>query len=219
MNLDALAGLGISTESTKKANNDVGQEDFLKLMIAQLQNQDPFNPMDNGEFLTQIATFTTATGINQLQASFSRFQQDMANSQALYAASLVGREVKVESTMGYLPADGEMTTIIGVPENINNLTIRVYSSAGELVYQQELGEQEAGEREFRWDGIDQNGRELPPGRYYVSAQTEILGEMYSLPTYAFAKVQSVTLGKGGEPPFLNFEGLGELSLAAVRNIR
>src|SRR5690625_1502858 len=104
INLNGLTDSGDSQNTRQqKAPGEIGQEDFLKLMVTQLQNQDPFSPMENGEFLAQIAQFTTATGIQELQQSFERFSSNIKTEQALQAASLVGRNVVVESDVGQLP--------------------------------------------------------------------------------------------------------------------
>lgn len=218
-NLDALSGSGIGGDSSaSKPKNDVGQQDFLKLMIAQMQNQDPFAPMENGEFLTQIAQFTSASGINELQESFQRFQQDMAGDQALRAAGLVGREVLVESDRGYLPAEGALTGVVKAPQSLANLTIGIYNEIGELVREIPMGQQPSGDIPFQWDGLSNEGQSMPEGRYKVAAHTTIDGQAVTLSTLAGAKVESVHL-KTGQSPVLSLEGLGELSLAAVRQIK
>src|SRR5690554_4565292 len=107
MDISALTGAsGRNTPSQGK--NELGQEDFLKLMVTQMRNQDPFAPMDNGQFLAQMAQFSAASGIGELQKSFEAFQQSMAASQTLSAASLVGREVMVESPEGHLSEGGSL---------------------------------------------------------------------------------------------------------------
>ncbi|RFA28562.1 hypothetical protein CAI21_11895 [Alkalilimnicola ehrlichii] len=220
MNLSALGGSGVLGEqrSASHPQNELGQQDFLTLMIAQLQNQDPFNPMDNGEFLSQIAQFTTASGITELQESFKKFQQDLAGDQALRAASLIDREVIVETNKGSLKEEGGMRGFIQLPRSVDNLTLRIYSESGEFVRQISLGAQNGGEVPFTWDGVDSEGRAMPPGRYQVRAETVFMGETIEVATLMGAKVTSVSLSKNGGSPMLSLEGLGELSLADVRQI-
>jgi flagellar basal-body rod modification protein FlgD len=219
LNLSALTGNGIGQGQESKKHNELGQEDFLRLMVTQLKNQDPFSPMENGEFLAQIAQFTTATGIQEMQQSFNGFSQSIATQQALQAAGLVGREVLVQSQTAYLPGDGSLTGMIQSPSRLENATVQVYSENGELVTELALGAQEAGEITFSWDGKNGDGQAMPPGRYIVVASTMANGQEVALPTYASAQVQSVTLGSGGNPPMLSLQGLGEMSLSAVQSIR
>ena len=77
VNLNSVAAAGNAGQATS-TRNSLGQEDFLKLMLAQLRNQDPFSPMESGEQLSQIAQFTAATGIQEMQKSFERFSQNGA---------------------------------------------------------------------------------------------------------------------------------------------
>lgn len=221
INLNGLTGSGISQigRNNDKAPGEIGQEDFLKLMVAQLQNQDPFAPMENGEFLAQIAQFTTATGIQDLQQSFNRFSQNMATEQALQAASLVGRTVVVESDAGYLPADGSLTGMMQLPVALQNSKLSIYAESGALLREIPLGALEAGEVDFSWDGKDADGRQMQPGRYYMSVTTVVDGKEWVVPTYVSADVQSVALGAKGDPPTLSLAGLGDVSLSSVNRIR
>ena len=110
------ADLGIAVKQQSAAGNkqSLGQTDFLKLMTTQLQYQDPFKPMDNGEFLGQMAQFSTVSGIQDLQASFSSLASSLQTSQALQGASLVGHAVLVPATSGYLGDDTALSGAVDV---------------------------------------------------------------------------------------------------------
>jgi len=204
----------------REMGNEMGQEDFLKLMITQLQNQDPMNPMESGEFMSQIASFTTASGMDELQKSFSEFQSDMRSNQALQAASLVGRDVLVETDQGRLPAEGELTGIVKLPAAVGNANISIHNAAGERVRTLSTGEQPAGDLPFAWDGLSDDGREMPPGDYRVSATTQVDGEEKGLPIMNAAPVLSVTLaGEGERGPRVNLDGLGEMALSDIRRVQ
>lgn len=220
INLSALTGNGVGqTSDSSKKQGEIGQEDFLKLMVTQLKNQDPFSPMENGEFLAQIAQFTTATGIQDMQQSFNSFSSNIATQQALQASGLVGRDVLVQSEVGYLPDDGSLTGSLQLPRKLENCTVSIYSESGALLREIPLGAQEAGEVPFSWDGKGENGQPLPAGRYVVSATTMVEGEEMALDTYTSAQVQSVTLNTGGQSPTLSLAGIGEVSLSSVNRIR
>jgi len=100
-----LDRLGLRRDLTQRRER-LGQEDFLRLMVAQLRNQNPLQPMENGEFLTQIAQFGTVSGVRQLNAAFEALSESLYSSQALQAASLVGRRVQVPGGEGYLAEGG-----------------------------------------------------------------------------------------------------------------
>ena len=218
MDIAALTGSGINSSKAEKRDNQLMQEDFLKLMLAQFKNQDPTNPTDSNEMMGQIAQFTTATGISEMNTAFKQFQQDMASDQALQASTLVGREVLVETEKGYLPPDGSLTGKVKLPADVGNLTVSIYNEAGELVREIPMGQQRQGEVAFSWDGLDADGRSRASGRYYVSATTEFESQTYSLATLSTARVESVSL-RSGQSPLLNLDGIGELSLATVQQIR
>jgi flagellar basal-body rod modification protein FlgD len=100
-----------ATSSKANSMTDMGADDFLTLMVAQLQHQDPTKPMDNTEFVAQLAQFSTSTGVQELNESFSGLSSSLASSQMLQATELVGRQVSTESNVGFLEAatdqDGE----------------------------------------------------------------------------------------------------------------
>ncbi len=208
-----------SVENREKERTQLGQKDFLKLMTIQLSNQDPLQPMENGDFMAQMAQFSSASGIQELQEAFSGFRADMQGDQALRAASLVGRRVVAESDRGQLPEEGDLTGAVDLPVDVENLTVRISDASGQVVRRLDLGAQVAGDAEFAWDGRNADGERLPPAEYRIAAQTEIEGESASLQTLIDAEVQSVSLGRGGEPPRLDLAGMGELSLADVRQIK
>lgn len=222
IDLSGLTGNGIggtaATDAPKSAASQVSQTDFLKMMVTQLQNQDPLNPMSNGEFLTQIAQFTAASGIDQLQSSFQQFQTNMQANLALQAASLIGRQVVVQSDHGYLPAGGEMDAVVHLPAAVGNLTVTILDDAGQLVRRIDLGQQSAGDVAFRWDGEDAQGEPMPAGSYQLQAQSEVNGQAVSMQTRAAATVGSVTLGTD-QGPQLDLGGLGAVGLDAVIQVK
>lgn len=220
INLSGLTGNGVggAASAAKPASSQVSQADFLKMMVAQLQNQDPLSPMSNGEFLTQIAQFTAASGIDRLQSAFQEFQTNMQANLALQAASLVGRQVVVQSERGYLPSDGEMSAIVHLPSAVTNLTVAVLDDAGQLVRKLDLGQQPAGDTAFHWDGRNAEGDAMPSGVYRLQAQTEINAQAVSMQTRVAAAVTSVVLGKD-QSLELNLEGLGAVGFDAVTQVK
>ncbi|MBL4743366.1 MAG: flagellar hook assembly protein FlgD, partial [Cycloclasticus sp.] len=129
VDFSALQSLGLvnsSVSESSKSNGDLGQADFLKLMVTQLENQDPLEPMDNGDFLGQMAQFSTVSGIGDLQNSFSEFAASISNDQALQAANLIGRRVSVPLQTGVLAdggvIEGELTLPASSPDVSINIT-------------------------------------------------------------------------------------------------
>lgn len=210
------AGLSAAPQAERK--DQLGQEDFLKLMTAQLANQDPFKPMQSGEFMTQIAQFGSVQGIQDLQKSFDSFAGSMVSNQSLQSASLVGRNVLAPAQYGVLDSSG-LSGAVDVPANASDVVVNVYDSAGQLVKRLSLGAQESGLKNYRWDGSADNGAALEPGLYRVEAQAVIGGDNVQLDHFAQAPVESVTFGRVGQEPQVNLAGLGSLPFSSLREIR
>lgn len=196
----------------------LGQQDFLKLMVAQAQNQDPMQPQANGEFLSQLAQFSTNDGITKMQDSLQQLASSLQSNQALQASALVGRKVLVNSNAVHLDASGDAKAAIDVPAGINNLSASIYSSSGELVKTMQLGQPDAGFFQFNWDGTDDKNQRLGAGSYKVEVRGTYEGKQVALNTMTTANVDSVSLGQNGEGLKLNVAGVGSLSLDKVRQI-
>ena len=213
-----LDSLGLSQQKPKPEEAKLGQDQFLQLMIAQLNSQDPFQPMESGEFLTQIAQFTQASGIQDLQNSFNQLSSSLTSNQALQASSLVGRNVLVESNVGVLPPEGSLRGAIDLSQPAQSVHVDIYSASGELVRRMELGAQNSGRINFGWDGLDQNGARLQPGQYTLKAEAASNGQVGAATMLMGAAVESVTLGGAGQGLTLNLAGLGKVGFGDVKEI-
>lgn len=209
-------GLGFQPEKKKK---ELGQEDFLRLMSAQLQNQDPMKPMENGDFLSQIAQFGTVNGIEGLQKSFESLSGSLYSNQALQASALVGREVLVPGKIGLLKATGNLAGVVELPASANAVTLQIKDQAGQLVRSVDLGAQKAGTISFAWDGTNDKGDMAVPGLYSIEATTSVNGKQQALVTAQYAGVESVSVGKGKEGLTLNLAGLGSMEFTKIQEIR
>lgn len=200
----ASLGLGVnsSTSGSTAKKGDLAQNDFLKLMTAQLMNQDPFAPMDNGEFLGQMAQFSTVSGIQSLQSSFESLAQSLQSSRVLQASSMVGKQVLVNSNQAELfgtldangaPAAGSLRGAVDVPENVSQVSLRIQSSTGETLRAMTIPVSAQGLTEFSWDGRLADGSYAPSGVYNVVAEAKVNDSLQSLAVRAAAPVTSVSL--------------------------
>jgi len=211
----AFDNLGLTLQQSGKKKQQLGQEEFLKLMTTQLQNQDPTKPMDNAQFLGQIAQFSTVSGIQQLQESFSGLATSMQSAQTLQATQLVGHGVLVPSGSILLP-EGSGTAAAAELSAGGDLTVDVLDAGGQVVRRLDLGTQGAGLVQFGWDGLDDAGQRLAAGNYTLRAQLDQGGTTQSVSTFAVDIVDSVSLGASGIS--LNLSGLGATPLSGVRQI-
>ena len=150
-NIYSQLGLTSSQEATEKSNDKLGQAEFLELMTAQLKFQDPLEPMENGDFLGQMAQFGTVSGINELNSAFTSMSTSFQENQALQASTLVGRKVLVPSDTAYLADGKNISGSIDLKQPANQVTISITDSAGQLIHRQELGLQQTGLVDFNWD--------------------------------------------------------------------
>ena len=201
-----------------KSKSDLGQEDFLTLMITQFKNQDPFEPMDNGEFLGQLAQFSTVSGIDSLNTSFSGLSGALQDEQALQAANLVGRSVMAITDIGHLEEGGTLNGAVELYSSAGNVQIDITDEYGQLVQRLNLGQQAAGMVQFDWDGTTSSGEQAPRGNYQINARVYRGAEVESTPTLIEADIHSVTLGRFGSGMTLNLSGGNALSLSQVYQI-
>lgn len=211
-------GLDSNKDSKTKANDDLGQAEFLELMTTQLKFQDPLKPMENGDFLAQMAQFGTVSGINELNSSFSTLSSSFQSNQALQASTLVGRKVLVPAETGYLKEGASMQGSVELDQPASNVIVTITNSTGQVVNRQELGLQQSGLVDFEWNGLDNNGTRMPAGEYQIEAEVHRGTEVSSGSTLSVVDVESVTLGKAGQDLTLSVTGLGDLGMSQVRQI-
>ena len=213
-----LANLSADRLEPPKRDAKLGQEAFLELMVTQLKNQDPFKPMESGQFLGQIAQFGTVNGITELQQSFDTFASSLQSNQALQASTMVGREVMVDGATAHI-RDGETATIgVDLPSKVGGLKLTIEDQFGQLIRQLQLGAQNEGITEVQWDGLDAAGQRVAPGEYSVKAEAVIDGDPVAMTTLMRAAVESVTLSRNGDLPVLNLRDRGAIALSDVRRV-
>ena len=141
--------------SAPKKSNELGQDEFLKLMIAELNNQNPLDPQENGEFIAQLAQFSQVESLEKLNQSTDSVVASMRSSQALQASSLVGRSVIVDGNdTGLLLQGGIISGYTDLPETATDIKLRIEDENGQLLEQIPLGNHGAGELSVRWDGLN-----------------------------------------------------------------
>ena len=214
--IDDFQAFGPRPQQAK--TNDLGQEDFLTLMITQFQNQDPFEPMDNGEFLGQLAQFSTVSGIESLNTSFSGLASSMQDNQALQAASLVGHSILAITNIGHLSDSGQIKGALEIESSASNVQIDITDGSGALVQRLNLGQQPPGMVNFTWDGINASGTRADSGQYEITARVSRGTNTESAATVIEAEIQSVTLGQFGSGLSLNLEGGQQVPLGQVYQI-
>ena len=210
-----LRGANAGNTGPKKS---LGQEDFLALLTTQLRFQDPLKPVDNQEFIGQMAQFSSLDSLQNLQKGFEALSTALTSNQALQASSMVGRSVLVPSDEGYLPSDGMISGNAELSSNVDRVTIEIHDEAGQLVANYDLGGQPQGPLNFNWDGSANDGTKLPPGNYKIAVFSTVATKTEQLPTNVRARVSSVNMSSSNGEIILNLQGLGSVPLSQVKEI-
>ncbi len=223
MAVDALSqykDLGLSTvEKSKPQEAALQQEQFLKLMTTQLTHQDPLKPMDNGDFLGQMAQFSTVSGIQDLQQSFKDFSSSINSGQALQAASLVGHKIAAPMTEGLLAAGGTIAGSVVLPDSSPSVKLKISDPlTGEVIRTVDLGAQAEGKLRFEWDGLNDQQEFADPGVYKVQVEARIGKQDTALQTYLQSEVESVSLNQGGSGMLVNLKGLDSIKFNQIKQI-
>jgi flagellar basal-body rod modification protein FlgD len=218
--IDALKGLGLTATTAAKSNkNSLSQEQFLKLMTTQMTHQDPTKPMQNGEFLTQMAQFGTVSGIQDLQQSFKDFAASISSDQALQATGLIGRVVSVPSSEATLSAGGSIKGSVTLNTSATDITMKILDPAtGEIVATKSLGGHSAGPVNFEWDGAKSNGNPANPGVYKVQLETMVDGVNTALQPNIYAQVDSVSMANDSHGLQINIKGMGPFNFNQITQI-
>ena len=213
-----LNSLAIPQSQNERERTELGQEEFLELMITQLQNQDPFQPLENGEFIGQMAQFSTVSGIGDMSASLERLAESLYSSQALQASSMIGRSVLTEGNVSTLTEESPVQGAVELPFATGNAFVRITAPNGQVMRQFSLGSQGAGLVNFEWDGTTTEGTQAADGQYFISAGYTENGTETALPTLISTRVSSVSLSGGGTNTRITTETGQEISLSQVRAV-
>lgn len=216
-----LEQLGLTKDNTQtiKKKDELGQQEFMHLMVTQMQMQDPFKPMENGDFIAQMAQFSTLSSMGDLQTAFSTLSNTLQSNMTLQAAGLVDRDVLVESAYAGLSEGGSVKAAIDVPGNYESFTVSVYDITGQLVRKIPVEGQGPGLADFEWDGLKEDGTAAEAGMYEFRAEGLAGGEPEGLHTLISSRVESVWVGDEPGSFTLKVSHLGYVDFSEVRQIR
>ena len=203
---DALSSLN-GTSSTQNGNSAVSGPDseqrFLKLLVTQLNNQDPLNPMENAELTSQLAQMSTVSGIEKLNSTLSGLVNQTGSNQVLQAASLIGYNVLSPGNQigTSAPKDGEepapVPFAVQLPGTAGDVQVKIVDAAGRTVRTLELGSMAEGVNAVTWDGKADDGSAVPAGNYSFSVVATNDGTNVESTALTFAQVAAVKQGTNG----------------------
>jgi flagellar basal-body rod modification protein FlgD len=175
-----------SSSSPVPANMQISESQFLQLISTQLQNQDPLDPTDPSEFLSQIEGLSEVSSLQGMQSSLQA-------QQLMSGASLLGQDVLAPSTTATLSSGGTVSGAVEAPTGATNLTVTITDSSGATVGSFAVTPQSSGLTSFAWNGTTSTGAAAAAGTYTVSVTATVGGASQSVSPYIESQVQSVTI--------------------------
>jgi flagellar basal-body rod modification protein FlgD len=221
-----LSNLGISrttTTPTPAASNSSGnsqglnQSDFLKLMTAQLKNQDPFSPVDNTQMVAQMAQMSATSGIADMNSTLKAIAAKLNATSSSDAMGYVGKTVLTEGGTAYPRASGGIAGAVELGAAATDVVVNISDSSGMVLKTLSLGAQAGGTVNYDWDGKAAAGADAGAGPFTVEVAAANNGATVSAKSLVWAPVESVSTPASGDP-VLSVTGLGTVALSAVRSI-
>lgn len=206
-----------STSSTGDTSADL-QNQFMALLVAQMQNQDPTDPMDNSQLTSQLAQISTLNGIENLNTTLGSISGQINTSQSLQADTLVGHGVMIDGTNILVGSDSSTTPFgINLESASTNTTVTISDSTGKEVRTVQLGAQSAGVHSYTWDGTNDAGTAVAAGTYTLSvSSTASTGSITTTPL-EYEEVYGVSTDSSGATE-LNLGLAGNVTLDKVVQI-
>lgn len=213
---DLFAKISGSTTQKTSTSTAADMEDrFLTLLMTQIKNQDPLNPMDNAAVTTQLAQLNTVNGIEKLNTTLSQLLSGYNEAQGMQAASIIGKNVMVAGNT--LPlSNGKAFGGASLDSAAEKVTLSIKDAAGKVVQTEELGANDAGILYFSWDGKDSTGAQLKDGNYTFSISATSGNKTVTSTAMKIGTVSAVTRSKDGF--ILDLGTLGDVAFKDVQQI-
>lgn len=197
-NNEVSTSLLASVNGTKGKTDGVSsdQDRFMTLLVTQMKNQDPLNPLDNAQVTSQLAQLSTVTGIDKINSTLETFMANMQSSQSLQMSNLIGHDVLVEGNkLGFDGTAGYFG--VELPTSTDNLTITINNAVGKQVRQITLGNQQEGIIPLSWDGYGDDGSQAENGNYTFNVSATINGEAATATGLSLTQINSISSTAGG----------------------
>lgn len=191
------------------------QDRFMTLLITQMQNQDPLNPMDNSQMTSQLAQLSTVTGIDKVNSTLQSLIGTYQSGQSMQAANLIGNGVLASGNQLGL-SEGQALMGAAFPQDVDSAKVVIKDASGNIVQTLDMGAQKAGTVPLLWDGKTSSGSAAPDGNYSFEVQASLNGNKVDVDELQFGMVTTVTTGPDGVK--INVPGLGALDFSDIRQI-
>lgn len=203
------------TSTAAKSSADDTQNRFLSLLVAQMKNQDPLNPLDNAQVTSQMAQLSTVQGIENMNKSLQTLTQSLSSNQMTQAANLIGHGVLVPGN-GISPASGQNAFGFDLPLPADQVKVSITDAAGHAVRTMNVGAVQSGVTLLAWDGLSDGGDAVASGQYQFSVQAVQGGQSQDATALSLGVVDSVSQNSQGVA--LNLAGNRSAGFADVRQV-
>lgn len=204
-----------TSSATAKTSTQQSEDRFLKLLVTQMKNQDPLNPLDNAQVTSQMAQLSTVTGIEKLNAALQAMSSSFTSSQSLQAAGMIGHSVLAPGS-GLQLLNGMAAGGFDLKQPVDSAVVKIKDAAGNVLHSVDMGAQKEGSVLFQWDGVTDSGAIAANGSYTFEISAVQGGQKVEVDRLALGQVSSVSLGASGV--VLNTDVLGAVDVAKVKQI-
>jgi flagellar basal-body rod modification protein FlgD len=205
-----------SAALNEAANSGANTQDrFLKLLVTQMKNQDPLNPMDNAQVTSQMAQLSTVSGIDKVNSTLKALTDSLSAGQAMSATGMIGRGALVPGSTLDLHK-GQAVAGVDLAQGADSVSVQIKDGANNVVRTMQMGAQKPGVLPVAWDGLDDAGKEMADGSYKISAEAVMGDKTSPATTLSFGMVNGVAPGSGGAK--LDVGKLGIFNLSDVKQV-
>jgi flagellar basal-body rod modification protein FlgD len=206
----------MNTKATTGSAISADQDKFMTLLITQLKNQDPLNPLDNAQVTSQLAQLNTVTGINKLNDTLETLKTDLASSQSAQAVNMINHGVLAAGTSMQV-SEGKAIFGVEVGSFADQVQVDIKNASGKVVHSLTMNSVEPGVLPLAWDGKLADGTTTADGSYTVAVTATTSGKtLTDSKALSFGTVASVSTGPTGAK--LNVPGLGQLTMDDIKQV-
>lgn len=196
--------LNVATAAAPNLNSSAGsgklvsENTFMNLMVKELQNQNPLEPMSNTNFISELAQFNSMNQLTSMNSTLKNLVSSQNQAALGSTVSLIGKTVQAKGNSFGFTSGAGMPLKYSLPQNAKSVSLDIYNVSGNLVYNAKLGPQNLGSQSFNWNGLENNGSSAPSGNYSFSVNaTDTAGNPLTVTAYSNATVTGLTTSSSG----------------------
>jgi flagellar basal-body rod modification protein FlgD len=192
---------GARPEKPREIKKTLGKDDFLKLMVLQMKNQDPTKPFDPDQMGSQLAQFASVEQLQNMNKSIEKLTSSGTPSEKMAMTNMIGKWVTLDKArFEHIEGQNSLITYT-LPKDADSVSLQLVSDAGEVVFSKELGSQKAGEQSFNWDGVRTNTLPAKTGVYYARLVAKDASGV-SIPIHTVSEAPVIGVSYEGKEPVL-----------------